>query len=113
MAGGAVAKVVPTKRPEEIAVFGAVFVDAKPEEYVKFALDMDRLRRLPSYLGAGRLNDPPQLSDLEGFALEPEDVQNLRACRPGKCGVQLPAAAMQEVTEVRGLVRPGRRHAGE
>jgi hypothetical protein len=37
------------------------------------------------------------LSDLKGFTLEPEDIRNLKMCRPGKCGVQLPAEAMQEL----------------
>ncbi len=95
--GKAVAKVLPSKTPAEIFVVGAVFVNATPEEYVKLAFDMGRLRRLPSYLGVGRFSDPPVLSDLEGFTLEPEDIRNLRICRPGKCGVQLPAEAMQEL----------------
>ena len=95
--GKAVAKVLPSKTPAEIFVFGAVFVNAAPEEYVKLAFDMDRLRRLPSYLGVGRFSDPPTLSDLEGFTLEPEDIRNLRICKPGKCGVQLPAETMQEL----------------
>jgi hypothetical protein len=95
--GKAVAKVLPSKTPAEIFVFGAVFVNATPEEYVKLAFDMGRLRRLPSYLSVGRFSDPPMLSDLEGFTLEPEDIRNLRICRPGKCGVQLPAEAMQEL----------------
>jgi hypothetical protein len=95
--GKAVAKVLPSKTPAEIFVVGAVFVNATPEEYVKLAFDMGRLRRLPSYLGVGRFSDPPMLSDLEGFTLEPEDIRNLRICRAGKCGVQLPAEAMQEL----------------
>jgi hypothetical protein len=95
--GNAVVKVLPSKTPAEIFVFGAVFVNATPEEYVKLAFDMGRLRRLPIYLGVGRLSDPPMLSDLEGFTLEPEDIRSLKTCRPGKCGVQLPAEAMQEI----------------
>jgi hypothetical protein len=95
--GKAVSKVLPSKAPAEIFVFGAVFVNATPEEYVKLAFNMGRLRRLPSYLGVGRFSDPPMLSDLEGFTLEPEDIRNLRICRPGKCGVQLPAEAMQQL----------------
>jgi hypothetical protein len=95
--GQAVVKVLPSKTPAEIFVFGAVFVNATPEEYVKFAFDMERLRRLPSYLGVGRFSDPPMLSDLEGFTLEPEDIKNLITCRPGKCAVQLPAEAMLEL----------------
>jgi hypothetical protein len=95
--GKAVVKVLPSKTPAEIFVFGAVFVNATPEEYVRFAFDMGRLRRLPSYLGVGRFSDPPRLSDLEGFTLEPEDIRNLKTCRPGKCAVQLPAEAMLEL----------------
>ena len=95
--GKAVVKVLPTSTPAEILVFGAVFVNASPEGYVKLALDMGRLRRSANYLGAGRFSDPPVLSDLEGFTLEPEDIRNLRTCKPGKCGVQLPAEAVQEL----------------
>ncbi|MCX6636466.1 MAG: hypothetical protein NT090_15510 [Acidobacteria bacterium] len=95
--GTAVAKVLPSKTPAEIFVFSAVFVNATPEEYVKLAFDVGRLRRLPSYPGVGRFSDPPMLSDLKGFTLEPEDIRNLKIRRPGKGGVQLPAEAMQEL----------------
>jgi len=95
--GRVVAKVLPSNTPAEIIVFGAVFVNATPEEYVKLAFDMGRLQRLPGYLGVRQFSDPPVLSDLDGFALEPEDIRNLRSCRPGKCDVQLPAVAMQEL----------------
>ncbi|MDX1981594.1 MAG: hypothetical protein SFV51_15100 [Bryobacteraceae bacterium] len=105
--GKAVAKVLASRIPSEIFVFGAVFVHATPEEYVKLAFDMDRLRRLPGYLGAGRFSDPPALSDLEGFTLEPEDIRHLKTCRPGKCKVQLPATAMHELQESLDWSEPG------
>jgi hypothetical protein len=95
--GEAVAKGLPSKTPAEIIVFGAVFVNATPEEYVRFAFDMGRLRRVPGYLGVGRISNPPLLSDLEGFTLEPEDIRSLKTCGPGKCSVQLPADAMREL----------------
>lgn len=95
--GQAVAKVLPSRIAAEIIVFGAVFVKARPEEYVRLAFDMGRLRRMPGYLGAVRFGDPPLLSDLDGFTLEPDDIRNLKNCRPGKCAVQLPAEAMHEL----------------
>ncbi len=97
--GTAVAKVLPSKTPAEIFVFGAVFVNAAPEEYAKLAFNIDRLRKLPNYLGIGRFGSPPMLTDLEGFSLEPEDIRDLKSCRPGKCVVQLPAAVMQELRQ--------------
>ena len=65
--GTAVAKMLPSKTPAEIFVFGAVFVNAAPEEYLKLAFDMDRLRKFPGYLGIGRVSTPPALSDLEAL----------------------------------------------
>lgn len=97
--GKAIAKVLPSSTPAEVFVFGAVYVKAAPEDYVKLAFDMNRLQRSPSYLGAGRFSDPPQLSDLQGFTLEPEDIRSLKNCKPGKCGLQLPAEAMQQLQE--------------
>jgi hypothetical protein len=41
--GEAVAKVLRSSTPAEIFVFGAVYVKAAPEEYIKLALDLSRL----------------------------------------------------------------------
>ena len=95
--GTAIAKLLPSHNPTEIFVFGAVFVNATPQEYVKLAFDMGQKRQLPGYLGAGRFSEPPQLLDLARFTLEPEDIRDLKYCKPGDCDVQLPAAAMQEL----------------
>jgi hypothetical protein len=95
--GKAVATILPSETPAEIFVFGAVFVNATPEDFIRLATDMDRLRRLPGYLGVGKFSNPPVLSDLDGFTLEPGDIRQLKACRPGNCGMQLPADAMREL----------------
>ena len=94
--GKAIARIVESPRPGEVFVFGAVHVDATPESYLKFAADLDRLRKLPDYLAIRKFSDPPTLADLDGFTLEDEDVKQLRDCRPGKCEVQLPADVMEE-----------------
>jgi hypothetical protein len=100
--GKVVVKVLPSRTPAEIVIFGAVFVNASPNEYIRFALDMGRLRRLPSYLGVGRFSEQPTLADLEGFALEPDDIRSLKSCRPGKCSVQLQSEAIRELQNATG-----------
>jgi hypothetical protein len=100
--GKAIAKVLPSSKPEEIFVFGAVFIKSTPNEYVRTAFDIGRLGRSPGYLAAKRFSDPPTLSDLEGFTLGEEDIQSLRFCRPGHCGVQLPAATIHELQNLGG-----------
>ncbi len=94
--GKAVAKIVESRTPDEVFVFGSVYVRSTPEEYLKLASDIAELRKLPTYLAIRKFSDPPQLSDLEGFTLEPEDIKQLKNCEPGHCEVQLPTEAMDE-----------------
>lgn len=68
--GKAVAKVLDSRTPDEVFVFGAVYIDAAPESYLKLATDIDALRKLPSFLAIRKFSEPPQLSDLDGFTLE-------------------------------------------
>jgi hypothetical protein len=92
--GKAIAKVVESRTPDEVFVFGSVYVRSTPEKYLKLASDMDELSKLPSYLAIRKFKDPPQLSDLDGFTLEADDIKQLKKCEPGKCDVQLPTEAM-------------------
>ena len=93
--GKAVAKVLQTPTPDEVFIFGAVYINSTPERYLQMASDIDALRRLPNYLALRKFSDPPQLADLEGFTLDDEDLKELEHCKPGDCEVQLPTDAME------------------
>src|SRR5271154_524380 len=94
--GKAVAKVIESRTPDEVYVFGSVYVEATPESYLKLTSDIDALRKLPSYLAIQSFSDSPQLSDLEGFTLEEQDITELKNCKTGHCQVQLPTEAIEE-----------------
>ena len=94
--GQAVAKTLPSRTPAEVFLFGAVYIHAAPERYVKFAHDFDRLRKLPNYLALGVFGNPPQLSDLKDFSFDNDDVKGLKNCKPGDCVIQLPATSIEE-----------------
>ena len=94
--GRALAKIVESTTPDKVLVFGAVYVKATPESYLELASNIDALRRLPGYVAIQSFSDPPQLSDLDGFALEHQDIEELRTCKVGHCKVQLPTEAMEE-----------------
>ena len=93
--GKAVAKVLNSPTPNEVFVFGSVYIESTPEHYLALASDVDALRRLPSYLAIQKFSDPPQLADLAGFTLADDDVKDLQQCKPGHCDVQLPSDAIQ------------------
>lgn len=89
-AGQAFAKLLPAPSADYIYVFGAVYVKATPEQYLRYAGDAEFLRKLPQYQALGRFSATPERDDLRGFELEADDIKELRACRPGRCEVQLP-----------------------
>ena len=94
--GKAVAKILDAPTADQVFVFGSVYINSTPERYLKFASDLDALRKLPSYLALRKFSDPPQLSDLTGFTLDDEDFKQLKNCKPGNCEVQLPSEAMEK-----------------
>ena len=91
------AKSLPTRIPDEIFIFGAVHIDARPEAYVQFAHDFNRFRTLPGHLAIGEFSSPPRLSDLKGFEFDIDEIKSLKSCRPGKCPVQLSSATMEQL----------------
>src|SRR5215471_17524122 len=94
--GKAVTKALSTKTPAEVAVFGAIYIKASPEEYLKAAQNVDALRKSSNYLGIRRFSSPPKLSDLEGFVLDEDDIKDLKNCKPGNCELQLPAESIED-----------------
>jgi hypothetical protein len=94
--GKELAKTIESRTPDEVFVFGTVYVEAAPESYLKLASDIEALRKLPGHLAIQSFSQPPQLADLEGFTLEQRDIQELKECRPGRCQVQLPSEAMED-----------------
>jgi len=97
--GQPVAKALPSRTPDEVFLFGAVYIHAAPESYIKFARDFDRLRKLPDYLALGVFSNPPQLSDLNGFSFDSDDIKELQNCKPGDCQIQMPASSIEQLNQ--------------
>jgi hypothetical protein len=95
--GQAVTTALPPRTPAEVLLFGAVFIHAPPEAYFQFARNFDRLREVPGFLALGVFTNPPQLSDLKGFAFDSDDIRDLMDCEPGNCRIQMPATSIEEL----------------
>lgn len=93
--GHPVVKPLPPRTPDEVLLFGVVYIHAAPEIYFQYARNFDRLRQVPGFLALGVFTDPPQLSDLKGFAFDSEDIKDLKNCEPGKCRIQMPATSIE------------------
>ena len=93
--GKAVAKILPSSKPSDIYVFGAVYIHAKPAAYLQFMQDMNRLKNVSGYLGVGEFSKPPAFGDMAGLSIEQADIEDLKNCGPGNCELQLPEESME------------------
>lgn len=87
--GQPVTKALPSRTPDEVFLFGAIYVHTAPEKYVQFAHDYNRLRKLPSNLALGVFSNPPTLSDLKDFTFDTDDIKAVKNCKPGDCLIRL------------------------
>ena len=85
----------------QVAVFGAVWIDAPIHRYVEAINDIENLERGGGFKVTRRISAPPTLEDFAALRLPVEDVQDLRTCRVGDCEVKLGAQAIERFrTEV-------------
>ena len=93
--GEPVAKALPSRTPDEMFLFGAVYIYAAPEAYLLYARDVDRIRKVPSFLALGLFSSPPQISDLKDFSFDSEEILDLQHCKPGNCPIQAPGSTIE------------------
>jgi hypothetical protein len=80
----------------EVAVVGAVKVDAPREAFLAASRDVDRFRNV-RHIRIGEVKKPPQASDFAGIVMPSDDVADLRACKPGKCALKLAGPGLVEL----------------
>jgi hypothetical protein len=97
--GGTVARVVPGGR-HAIAVFSATSLDASGDRLIAWTREMAALKQTEYVQAIGRFSSPPQLADLATLTLDDGDVDDLRRCRPRRCGLKLAATELEELQRV-------------
>ena len=93
--GEAIARVLETDK-REVAVVGAVRINAPQAGLFERYRDISNLKSSDVVLGIGRFGTPPSADDLRGLPFEDYDLETIRKCRPGNCGVRLSAANMEQ-----------------
>ena len=61
---------------------------------------VELLRENPYVIASQRLSSPPRLEDFDRLALDDDDLEEIRRCVPGRCGVKLPAADLQSLAAI-------------
>lgn len=93
--GDVVARVLPSSEGQ-LGVF-ASRLDAPAEALVTWTRAIAELKQSKFVLAVGRFSDPPVLEDLDRLVLEEGDLEAIRRCRGGDCGVKLAAHEIESL----------------
>ena len=91
--GEPIAKVLDTDK-REVALAGAVRVKAPRGRLFDQYRNVSGLRRSEVFLQVSTFSAIPRAEDLRALTFEDYDLDTIRACRPGDCGVRLPADSL-------------------
>jgi hypothetical protein len=102
LSGGPLTKLLPSDQTKEVFVFGAIWINASPTEYVRRVKNIEDFEKGGGFRITKTISDPPRLEDFAQLQLPEDDVKDLRQCRPGDCDVKLSARGLQALrTQVR------------
>jgi hypothetical protein len=87
--GAPLTKLIDTDDGNEVAVFGAIWIQASPQQYLDAVNDIETFESGAGFQVTKRIEDPPRREDFAALTLPPVDVKGLRSCRVGDCKIKL------------------------
>jgi len=97
--GQLITKLPKVSDQREVAAFAAVRVNALPEQLAVQFHDIVKWKKGESVPEIGKFTSPPAIADLTGLTVEPEDIKDLRKCKPGSCDIKLSAVSMERLVK--------------
>lgn len=96
---------IETSSPGEIAVVGAVRINASKATFLDRVRDIVRFKRDPNVLQIGRFSAEPTIADLAALSVDEDDF-DARDCRVGDCSVRLSAEMIRRLPQEVDLKAP-------
>lgn len=97
--GKAVAKILPSEK-QEVAVFGIVLVRAPADFFLDRFRNIESYKRGTSVPQVKKFSNPPRIEDLQQLTIDAGDLNSLKSCRVGDCGVKLPSDVIERLHEI-------------
>lgn len=91
----------------QVAIFAAVTTDVSGQRLVRWVRRIDAMKRGRYAPDVVRFSEPPRIEDLATLQLAEDDLDDLRTCRPGDCGLKLSAEEITTLSHIARERRPG------
>jgi hypothetical protein len=95
--GAPITKFLDADPKSEVALFGAIWISADPHRYVAAVQDIEHFESGDAFIITKRISTPPRIEDFAALKLSPDDFNDLRTCRVGKCELKLDQAAIDRI----------------
>ncbi len=97
LAGEPVVKLLDADPAREVAVFGAVWVNAPLTLYVEQVKNIEQFERGKAFHVTKRISDPPNADDFAALEISDQDFKNLKDCKIGDCALKLDADGLRTI----------------
>jgi len=106
LAGRPVLKPLDAEASKEVAMAGAVWIEGRPETYVRLVRDIERFESGGAFRVTKRIGEPPQLADFDALRLPEDDVASLKSCRVGDCELKVSAEMLERMRQTIDFSKP-------
>jgi hypothetical protein len=97
LSGQPVTRLLDADPSREVAVFGAIWINAPVARYLAAVNDIEQFEKGESFRITKRMSDPPQAQDFAQMSLPSDDLADLKTCRVGACELKLSAEAINRL----------------
>lgn len=108
-AGKPVTRLLDSDPSKEVAVFGAVWVNAPLAAYVAAVKDIERFESGGAFRITKKISSPPRLEDFARLTIPDDDAADLRLCKVGSCQLKLGQTAIERIRREIDWTRPDAR----
>jgi hypothetical protein len=106
LAGRPVAKNLDADPAKEVAVFGAIWIDAPAAKYVAALKDIENFEKGAGFRATRKISEPARLQDFSELVLPDDDLQDLKSCKVGACALKVSAEALARMRKEVDWARP-------
>jgi hypothetical protein len=99
LSGAPLTRLLDSDPSTEVAVMGAVWVNASPGLFVEQVKDIEQFERGGAFRVTKRISEPPKAEDFSALELPDDDLDDLRDCRVGDCELKLGAEGLRMLRE--------------
>src|SRR5215471_12559795 len=96
-AGQPVTKLLDSDPAKEVAVFGAVWVNAPIASYIAAVKDIERFESGGGFRITKKISSPPRIEDFAQMTVPDDDAADLKTCKVGRCELKLGAPAIERI----------------